>query len=197
LTCRRFRADPRRPLSARGTRHHFAARGSGRSKRELCLRRTSGRACTDSSKRGTREGFGDRADPSRGPRAKQWRPGAQTHRQISLGLAQTEWPKATSAEPPPVFARPSASDRLLGRLPRQGLDYFPAFTARDRLSVWIGDDHIRSFGRKEDRNFALLHVEPHHGTPPTEVWPRRIRLRRYRRTDRQARGTRRSQGAAS
>jgi hypothetical protein len=29
--------------------------------------------------------------------------------------------------------------------------YFPAFTAPDRLSVWIGDDHIRSFGRKEDR----------------------------------------------
>jgi hypothetical protein len=40
-------------------------------------------------------------------------------------------------------------------------------------------------------------TEPHHDTPPTGPWRRRIRLRRYRRTGRRAQGTPRSEGAAS
>src|SRR5260370_40489563 len=71
-------------------------------------------------------------------------------------------PKATSARPPPVFARPSAPDRLLGGLRRQRLDYFAAFTNRDHSSIWIGDERVRPVLRMEDGGFAL---EPHHGAP--------------------------------
>jgi hypothetical protein len=65
-----------------------------------------------------------------------------------------------------VLARPSAPDQLLGRLPRQRLDYFPAFTARDHSFIWTGDEPIRAVPRTEDGGFTLLHVEPHHTTPP-------------------------------
>ena len=182
-------------LWAGPSRHHFAARGNGRCNGELGLEELPGALAQALASVGAR-GSGDRADPHRDPRAEQRRPGPK-----HIARSRSDWLRRSSRSPQAPGRRPclrglqlqiDCSGVCIGRgstisphsPPGTSCPFGPATTTR-------------SFERKEDGGFALLHIEPHHDTPPTGPWRRRIRLRRYRRTGRRAQGTPRSEGAAS
>jgi hypothetical protein len=111
------------------------------------LQITSGRASTDSSLRRPRQGSGDRANPHRDARAKQWRQSPKTSpdlaRTDSNGVAEAHKRQAAACVCAAFSSRSTARAFASAEFV-----YFPAFTARDHLSGWTGDDHIRSFGRK-------------------------------------------------
>jgi hypothetical protein len=102
-------------------------------------------------------------------------------------------PKATSARPTPVFARPSAETASRSQGASRGSLGGPPMPRESAAPlVWrdTPGDAMRTRPPGASRGATRR-------PSPTGPWQRRIRLRRYRRTGRRARGTPRSEGAAS